>query len=112
MSNESDEALSESTSKEIYHNLQETYMEDIANQPENVTESEINLMVNQVLSLNGSIDDDDGSRLENLKTSLSDWQILQLEVVRESESGIRCLLNSWLVTQKDLTEGEQINASL
>lgn len=111
MSSESDEVLSESTSKKIYHSLQETYMKDIANQPENVTQSELNLMVNQVLSLNGSIDEGEGSGLENLKTSLSDWQISQLEVVRESESGIRCLLNSWLVTQTDLTEGEQIDTS-
>ncbi len=104
MLSESEEVLGEPAFKQTY-NHHKVYKNAMAEYEKNVTESEINLMVNQVLSSNIT-SDSDGIRLENLNTSLSDWQLSQLERVRDSESGIRCLLNSWLVTQKDLLEGE------
>lgn len=104
---ESGENSMELANKQTYYNPDEIELDESDEWWRNATESEINLMVNQVLSSNGSsIVANVTSILENLKSILSDWQISELDKVRESESGIRCLLNSWLVTQKDFLEGK------
>lgn len=76
----------------------------------NLTTSDINFLVNQVLSSNTT--NSFTSLRESLKMYLTNWQISQLKNVKESELGVRCLLNSWLVKQSYLQEGTIISTSL
>lgn len=76
----------------------------------NLTTSDINFLVNQVISSNAT--NSFTSLRESLKMYLTNWQIFQLKNVKESELGVRCLLNSWLVKQNDLQEGTIIITSL
>jgi len=47
-----------------------------------------------------------GGNWDNISFPLSDWQKSQLE--NAGESGVRCLLNMWLLDQKDGIEGNGI----
>ncbi len=105
---DSDDILKDLEGDQSYHTKQEMSMKNTSEEWNNDTDSEINLIVNQLLLSNGSGSREGESWLENSKINLSDWQKSELESVKLSESGIRCLLNSWLVTQRNLLEGKLI----
>lgn len=103
-----DEIMKELDGNSHVHEEQEIHVDNIVEQQQNVTKSEINLLVNLILLSNKTSDSDGESWLKNSTMPWSTWQKSQLERVKDDESGIRCLLNSWLVTQKDLLEGKLI----
>ncbi len=68
-----------------------------------VENGDINLLAEQLLSSNETYSF--ANLTESLKGTLTSWQLSQLENVKGSELGVKCLLNSWLVTKNSLQEG-------
>lgn len=104
----SEENQKEPSDKNLVHDHQNLIKINGFGQLNNVTELEISSIVDYVVSSKNSSESDGDNRLNNLKTYFSSWQISQLQAIKDSKSGIRCLLNSWLVSQKDFPEGKCI----
>lgn len=99
--------LSELDGDQSFEEL-EMKADNIVEQHKNLTDYEIKLLANQIRLSNQYGESDVERWLENSKVSLSNWQKIQLESLKDGESEIRCLLNSWLVTEKDLLKGKLI----